>query len=51
MLGQRIFELSLGDLVEDFLGEGPWVPDPKRWMDEQDNHHVVVTEAGAAGEA
>jgi len=28
---QAIFDCSLGDLVEDFLGEGDWVPRPSRW--------------------
>lgn len=25
------FDLSLRDLVADFLGEGPWAPDPSKW--------------------
>lgn len=25
------FNLSLGDLVTDFLGEGAWAPEPKKW--------------------
>ncbi len=28
---QSIFELSLGELVMDFLGEGPWTPEPDKW--------------------
>lgn len=27
----EIFDLSLGDLVEDFLGNGNWEPKPKQW--------------------
>ena len=26
-----IFDLSLGDLVMDFLGEGAWAPEPTKW--------------------
>lgn len=26
-----IFDLSLGDLVRDFLGEGTWTPKPTKW--------------------
>ena len=29
---QAIFNLSLGDLVTDFLGEGAWAPEPNRWL-------------------
>ena len=28
---QAIFDLSLGDLVMDFLGEGEWAPTPNEW--------------------
>ena len=28
---QSVFGLSLGDLVMDFLGEGPWTPEPPMW--------------------
>jgi hypothetical protein len=28
---QAIFDLSLGDLVMDFLGEGAWAPTPNKW--------------------
>jgi len=28
---QEIFEISLGELTMDFLGEGMWTPDPTRW--------------------
>lgn len=28
---QAIFELGLGDLVMDFLGEGAWAPEPTKW--------------------
>ena len=28
---QAIFELSLGELVMDFLGDGPWTPEPGEW--------------------
>lgn len=28
---QEVFELSLGDFIEDFLGEGDWSPDENRW--------------------
>ena len=28
-----VFELSLGELVMDFLGEGEWAPEPERWPD------------------
>ena len=28
------FELSLGDLVLDFLGEGDWAPEPMRWSNQ-----------------
>ena len=31
---QRVFDLSLGALVEDFLGEGDWSPKPHRWPKE-----------------
>ena len=30
----KVFDLSLGDLVADFLGEGPWTPTPQRSLDE-----------------
>lgn len=29
----EIFEVSLGDLVTDFLGDGAWEPEPTRWPD------------------
>ncbi|MCP5538458.1 MAG: hypothetical protein H7A51_19770 [Akkermansiaceae bacterium] len=29
---RRLFDLSLGDFVADFLGEGPWAPDPERYL-------------------
>lgn len=28
---RAIFDLSLGDLVMDFLGEGAWTPEPGKW--------------------
>jgi hypothetical protein len=28
----RVFDLSLGDLVEDFLGPGDWSPHPEQWV-------------------
>ena len=28
---QETFRLGLGDVVEDFLGEGPWAPNPASW--------------------
>lgn len=28
---RSILHLSLGDLVADFLGEGEWAPDPRKW--------------------
>ena len=28
---QEVFELSLGDFIEDFLGEGNWTPDKSLW--------------------
>ncbi|BCX47335.1 lipoprotein [Haloferula helveola] len=28
---RALFDLSLGELVADFLGEGPWAPDPTMW--------------------
>ncbi len=28
---RALFEISLGDLVMDFLGEGVWAPDPTNW--------------------
>ncbi len=28
---RSVFELSLGDLVMDFLGEGSWNPEPTKW--------------------
>lgn len=31
---QSIFELSLGDLIMDFLGEGDWAPRPECWAGE-----------------
>ncbi|RYD40997.1 MAG: hypothetical protein EOP85_13365 [Verrucomicrobiaceae bacterium] len=30
---QEVFELGLEELMTDFLGEGPWEPDPTRWAD------------------
>lgn len=37
---KKVFELSLGDLVADFLGEGPWAPRPEMWP-KQTVHHVI----------
>jgi len=31
----EVFDLSLGDLVEDFLGEGCWAPDPTKWPESE----------------
>ena len=28
---EEIYDLSLGDMVANFLGEGDWYPDSKRW--------------------
>jgi hypothetical protein len=28
---QAVFDLSIGDLVMDFLGEGEWAPMPNKW--------------------
>jgi hypothetical protein len=28
---REIYDLSLCELVEDFLGEGDWLPAPERW--------------------
>lgn len=28
---KEVFDLSLGDFVSDFLGEGPWTPRPHAW--------------------
>ena len=35
---QRVFDLSLGALVEDFLGEGDWTPKPHLWPKEPADH-------------
>jgi len=28
---QTVFDISLGDLVMNFLGDGPWPPEPAKW--------------------
>lgn len=33
---QAVFDLSLGDLVMDFLGEGNWAPSPGKWNNKPD---------------
>lgn len=38
----EVFDLSLGDLVMDFLGEGRWAPDPNKWP----NHQGAVGHGG-----
>jgi len=30
---RRLFDLGLGDLASDFLGEGRWAPEPARWTE------------------
>jgi len=42
---QAVFDLSLGDLVMDFLGEGAWAPTPNEWP----NKALVATADSAAG--
>lgn len=42
---QAAFDLSLGDLVMDFLGEGAWAPTPNKWT----NNTTVAAAEGAAG--
>lgn len=32
-----LFNLSLGDLITDFLGEGLWEPNPEQWPNEMNN--------------
>jgi hypothetical protein len=29
----RVFDMALGDLAGDYLGDGDWHPDPARWVD------------------
>lgn len=42
---QAVFDLSLGDLVMDFLGEGAWTPTPNEWP----NKALVATAENATG--
>lgn len=40
---QAVFDLSLGDLVMDFLGEGAWAPTPNKWPNQA--AHATPTRA------
>lgn len=41
---QSLFELGLADLVTDFLGEGPWEPDPGQWRAETASNSQTTPE-------